>query len=87
MKIPELIIEKYKLKPSSAHTGEAVLHNLLLFTSELPELDGVIFMECDHNGRPSPYINFYNRETKQEGSLTPEFMQVADMPALLKIVS
>lgn len=87
MKIPESIISKYQLVPTSNHIGEAVMHNLEVFKSNMPGFEGVLFMECDFNGRPSSLIHFYNKTGKRDGTITPEFMEDASLEVIIKLVS
>lgn len=87
MNIPASIIEKYQLTPSGEQMGQSFYFNQLLFRSGLPEFKDVVIMECDMDGRPSEYIHFYNKKTKRNGSITPEFMNDAPIETILKIVS
>jgi hypothetical protein len=85
MKIPESIIEKYQLEPADSHIGQALYYNLQCFKSSLPGFEGILFMECDFHGKPSKYIQFYNKTAKRDGSLTPEFLEDSPIDRVLKL--
>jgi hypothetical protein len=87
MKIPESIIEKYKLTGSTAQVGEAFIHDLSLFESSLPEFKDIMFMECDFMGRPSEYIHIYNKASKRDASVTPEYLIDMPLETVLKFIS
>jgi hypothetical protein len=86
MKIPESIIEKYKLTPSGEQTGQSFMQNQLVYKSGLPGFDSVVFMECDLNGMPSNYIHFYNKASKRGGSFTHEYLNAMKIVDILKFV-
>jgi hypothetical protein len=87
MKIPESIIEKYQLTPSGEQTGQSFIQNQLLYKSGLPAFENIVFMECDFTGKPNDFINFYNKTTKRDGAITPEFMEDVPIEVILKAVS
>lgn len=87
MKIPESIIEKYKLTPINNHVGEAVIHNLMCFRSTLSGFEDILFMECDFMGKSCKDITFYNRAIRQDGIITPEFMNDMPVEIILQIVN
>jgi hypothetical protein len=87
MKIPESIIEKYKLTGSTAQVGEAFINNLMLFDSGLPGFEGVIFMECDLLGGRSDFVHIYNKHSKMEASATPDWLIDVLPDTVLRIVS
>lgn len=86
MKIPESIISKYQLVPTGNHIGEAVMHNLEVFKSKLPGFEGILFMECDFNGRPCDYITLFNTRLKKPGKVTPEFLTDLTSDWVLKLM-
>jgi hypothetical protein len=86
MKIPESIIEKYQLTPSSNHIGEAVIHDLQCFKSALSGFQDVLFMECDFMGRPSKDIIIFNKGSKRKIAVTPEYLNAMAIVDILKFV-
>jgi hypothetical protein len=87
MKIPESIIEKFKLTPSNEQVGQSFIQNLFIYKSELPEFDGIYFMECDFTGSPSTYMHFFNKKMKRDGSITSDFLIDMPIETILKIMS
>lgn len=86
MKIPESIIEKYKLTPSGEQVGESFMQNLLLYKSGLPGFESVVFMECDLRGKPSEYVTLFNKGSKRKADVTSEFLNEVPADDILKFV-
>lgn len=87
MKITESIIEKYQLTPSGEQTGQSFMQNQLIYRSDLPGFEKVVFMECDLDGMPSMYIHFYNKASNRDGSFTPEYLNDMTTDTVLKFIS
>jgi hypothetical protein len=86
MKIPQSIIEKYKLTPSNEQVGQSFMQNLLLYKSGLPGCENVVFMECDMNGKPTKDITIFNKDRKRKISVTPEYLNAMKIGDVLRCV-
>jgi hypothetical protein len=87
MKILESIKEKYQLTTSGQQIGESLMQNQLLFKSDIPGFERVLFMECDFTGRPHPYINLFNTGNKMCAAVTPEYLNEAPFDTVLNLIN
>lgn len=86
MTIPDDIIKKFGLVDNHETTGHSFDHNCRIFRVDKEGFEGLRFMECNLDGRPSWDVNFIDLNKRRSGSMTVEIMRDLEWEQLIKLM-